>query len=73
MNHVRLNVIQNTSQKGSRPLCNTCTFGLVMRGGDDEFAFCTYIRQFVTVCVSECNRYSRSGEDLLDSEQMLSQ
>ena len=58
MEKLTLRIVHNAGKTGSPRLCNSCLHGLVLRGEGIEFAYCNYMREYVSVRVESCTRYA---------------
>jgi hypothetical protein len=66
MSSVKLKIF-NSTRPDSRRLCDTCSYGLVMRGAADseEYVYCSWMDRAVSIRAVECNRFvSRVEPDL---------
>jgi hypothetical protein len=58
MKNLHLKVVHSSGHTGSLRLCDSCVYGMVLRGEGMEFVYCGYMRDYVAVRVAECNRYA---------------
>jgi hypothetical protein len=72
MSSVKLKIFNGT-RPDSRRLCDTCSYGLVMRGAADseEYVHCSWMERSVTICAVECNRFSSRVEPGLEEMKAI--
>jgi hypothetical protein len=59
MKNLQLKIVHSAGGRtGSPRLCESCAHGLVLRGEGMEFGWCGYMREYVSVHVEDCNRYT---------------
>lgn len=63
MKNLKLKIIHSGTKTGSPRLCDQCIHGLVHRGEGMEFAWCSYMQEYVSVRVEECNRFTSAAND----------
>ena len=67
MTNLQLKIVHRNNNACPPRLCECCAFGLVLRGEGTDFTWCGYMRDYVSVRVESCSRFTaradRRGEE----------
>jgi hypothetical protein len=71
MKNLQLKIVNSGGGRTGSPLCESCAYGMILRGEGMEFTWCAYMRDYVSMRVESCTRYTESPRKPSDDSSLM--